>query len=552
MKRTTLRTSAIALGVAAALPATAQEWNLGWGGFVHQHVAFGNNDVKVKPVEVKNLHYKVSGDHNGRDDEGDYEITVKFAAANSDWSFQAAVGNNQINDDGEVFLVPTEAARTALRNFLDLPDTSEANDQIKKVYIESAMIDSSDVYQAMTLEQLNEFLGDDSPFSLGANQKLNGMEIIIVDGDVDPDDVGDQINLANAYDQAVSAAAAFNADPVNKAVKRSGGAQHSNMEVHFKPSVTLDSGLTFAATIEFEGDDAGIDESSLSISSESLGTLKLGKHGAPLMMVGAPSVGLGINSGDHPNFIPVDHGSGAVYSTAAPTGGAAGKQQRISYQTPANMLGGLQAGLAYAVGNTDGRNSGYLKKSKGAGEVSDIIDFGVKFAQPFGESNVALSMRYSTAKQEGAEQNPREFGIGAEFGFGGFTVGGAYADTERESSAGKDLSSNGWNLGISYAMEAWKFGIETYQGEYDNGDEHSVSKIAASRTLGPGVSWDFYALTASSKKTVTNTSVGVAGARTVNAYNGQDYYPGVGLVDSTARVTEKSGTAFGTAIKLTF
>ena len=62
MKRTTLRTSAIALGIAAALPATAQEWNLGWGGFIHQHVAFGNNEVKVKPVEVKNLHYKISGD----------------------------------------------------------------------------------------------------------------------------------------------------------------------------------------------------------------------------------------------------------------------------------------------------------------------------------------------------------------------------------------------------------------------------------------------------------------------------------------------------------
>ena len=117
------------------------------------------------------------------------------------------------------------------------------------------------------------------------------------------------------------------------------------------------------------------------------------------------------------------------------------------------MLGGLQAGIAYAAGNTDGRNSGYLKTAENDGNLSDIIDLGVKFAQPFGESNVALSMRYSTAKQEGAGQNPREFGVGAEFGFGGFTIGGAYADTERESSAGKDLSSNGWNLGISYAME---------------------------------------------------------------------------------------------------
>ena len=47
MKRTALRTSAIALGVAAALPATAQEWNLAWGGFMNQHVVFGSTETKT-------------------------------------------------------------------------------------------------------------------------------------------------------------------------------------------------------------------------------------------------------------------------------------------------------------------------------------------------------------------------------------------------------------------------------------------------------------------------------------------------------------------------
>ena len=36
-----LSASAIALGIAAA-PAAAQEWNLDWGGYMNQHVAFGD------------------------------------------------------------------------------------------------------------------------------------------------------------------------------------------------------------------------------------------------------------------------------------------------------------------------------------------------------------------------------------------------------------------------------------------------------------------------------------------------------------------------------
>ncbi|MCR9140387.1 MAG: porin [Alphaproteobacteria bacterium] len=42
MKKQLLCTSAIALGVAAAAPASAQDWNLDWGGFYNQHIAFGD------------------------------------------------------------------------------------------------------------------------------------------------------------------------------------------------------------------------------------------------------------------------------------------------------------------------------------------------------------------------------------------------------------------------------------------------------------------------------------------------------------------------------
>ena len=42
MKKHLLSTSAIALGVAVAAPASAEEWNLDWGGFMNQHVVYAD------------------------------------------------------------------------------------------------------------------------------------------------------------------------------------------------------------------------------------------------------------------------------------------------------------------------------------------------------------------------------------------------------------------------------------------------------------------------------------------------------------------------------
>jgi len=42
LKKQILSTSAIALGVAMAAPASAQEWNLDWGGFANTHVGFSD------------------------------------------------------------------------------------------------------------------------------------------------------------------------------------------------------------------------------------------------------------------------------------------------------------------------------------------------------------------------------------------------------------------------------------------------------------------------------------------------------------------------------
>ncbi|MCY4208301.1 MAG: porin [Roseovarius sp.] len=497
MKRTTLRTSAIALGVAAALPATAQEWSLGWGGMIHQHFAFGSSEVKR------------SG--NPRD----FEFDGSAAAGRQPAHIRVRVVDRPVTGGNNV-AVPDSGSGN-----LDLDLTAGRN-----FYITPTAADGSP-YSGTIWDVYNRLFTDDA-LPTGVNADAYTINIVAPSTAEAPNAQRNRLNAAIADSNY------------------SGNGQHSNTEVHFMPSITLDSGLTFGATIEFEGDKEGVDQSFISVSSDSLGTLKIGKHGKTGLGVGAPSVGIGINSGDHHNFIAVDKGSGAMSGTNTsiiPT------NDRISYKTPKNSLG-FEFGISYAPGGDDGnRKSGFITSKPSAnganpGDMSDNIDVAFKFEQALGEASFALGMRYGTAKEEGAKKNPRNLGVGAEIGFGGFTFGGAYADVERDSLA---RSSSGWSLGASYNMEAWTFGIETYQGEADDGDEHSVSKIAASRELGPGVTWDIYAVTASSERSGTSWVVVEPGTA-----NSAEYEDTRRLRLPVTGTSKASGNAFGTAIKLKF
>ena len=530
MKRTTLRTSAIALGVAAALPATAQEWNLAWGGFIHQHVAFGSTDVKtlttIPEITLKDTEYTSA---TGKLEI--YRLSGGERVANVD---PVSVTLKALDERPENFNLydSEEDSRYFVGSISDLVTALSAAAGTEGA-IHTAYINDYDDTKIM--------FEDDETAETYAQRVLAGLHVDdIVDSetqDISKLTIEFLYNLPDPEEGEVATTAnqAFlHNDPskvqegdVEEAIaKYDGSGMHSNTEVHFKPSITLENGLTFGATIEFEGDQEAVDQSFISISSESLGTLKLGKHGKTGLGVHAPSVGIGINSGDHVNFIAVDPEGGAMSGTNSSIIGTA---DRVSYTTPKNSLGGFEFGISYAPGGDNAkddikdisgnsRRSGFLTKKKTG--MSDNVDVAFKFEQPFGDANFALGMRYGTAKEEGATKNPRNFGIGASVGFGGFTFGGSYADVERATLA---KSSSGWNLGASYAMGAWTFGIETYQGEADDGDEHSVSKIAASRKLGPGVDWDLYAITASSKNTI-----------------------------SSSERKDASGNAFGTAIKLTF
>ncbi|MCY4317254.1 MAG: porin [Roseovarius sp.] len=482
MKRTTLRTSAIALGAAVALPATAQEWNVGWGGYMRQYVLFGSTEHKQSGASLPAF----------------MDIKVEYGSLPSGDS-------------------PPSLTDVTAGTALDL----SANDLAEKIYVDAA-----------------NYLNLDTAPNLGSGSTANKAEditiVVVETADADAED-GDGNGRARV-------------EAVNKSVDRNGGAQRRDTEIHFKPSVTLENGITFGAYVELEGDGAGVDESHMTISSDSLGRFVLGADDSmgKNLMVAAPEVtAFWTDDGIHGSFIPVYTGSGSPAAIASKTEvGGNNDVMRISYMTPS--LGGLTLGVSYAADNkNNGNNSGYLTKDKANGNLSDILDLGLRFSQSLGEATVTLGARYGTAKQTlvgKADKKPREAGVGVNVGFGAFTLGGSYTDSQRYDKDGNDQSSNGFSLGLEYDMDGpWVFGINTHQGEWDNGDEHSIAKIGATRTLGTGVSWDLYAVTAKSERS-TSTNV---------------ILPGTGGTDEArtraiSYMEKASGTLFGTAINLNF
>ncbi|MEM6482542.1 MAG: porin [Pseudomonadota bacterium] len=322
---------------------------------------------------------------------------------------------------------------------------------------------------------------------------------------------------------------------------------HQNAEIIFTPSVTLDNGLTFGYQVQFEALNSGttnprnnslIDESYVTISGDSLGTLDIGYENSAgyKMSAGAPSVSsMFINSPSISAFIPFSATvpglfRNAVISSFTEVSGN-NDVARITYYTPS--FNGLTLGVSYApTGAVNAANNFVVDRNV---VLSDIFDVGVAYSGSFGTTDVYLSARYGTGDDPAGSSDPDTWAIGANVTFGGITVGGSYA--ENNDTGVGDLDTNGYSFGVSYdAPGPWSFSGELYIGEVEGqaggvfgafGDhDYEAYQVAASRDIGPGVDWDIYLVY-------------------LEADNGGAPFPGLaaGKVD---------GTAIGTAINLSF
>ena len=294
----------------------------------------------------------------------------------------------------------------------------------------------------------------------------------------------------------------------------------TNSEIIFRPSVTLDNGLTFGVNVQMEALNGGdgqneIDESYAYMESDTLGRIEAGSHNSAgyLLSKGAPSVGsMAINSPSISAFVPFLSAQGfrqAGISSYTEVAGnndveVAGNNdvQRLTYFTPS--FNGLVVGVSYApssAGNASNNAPVNFNKSAQVTDISDItdiFDIGAAYDQSFGAVDLGLSARWGTGNSNVAGiDDPTTWSVGANLGVSGFTFGGSYGENDNGVASGAG-DNEGFSLGVSYDVAGpWTVGLETYQGELKNADgapdsDYETYKLAGSRSLGSGVSWDVY------------------------------------------------------------
>jgi len=259
-------------------------------------------------------------------------------------------------------------------------------------------------------------------------------------------------------------------------------------EIIFNGSTTLDNGIQVGVQVQLEAQTCSdqIDEHFMWFSG-GFGRVNLGgENSAAYLMAyasAAPSHwSHGVNS---PNFSHTGIGLTTAIDISSDS-------QKITYFTP--RMAGFQLGVSYTpendeAGSGDGYNSSYsgFPADNEVDEQSEIIEVGVNYVNKFDNVSVAISGGYATAdlEAEGAMTDDQEmWNVGAQIGFMGFTVGGAYKNNDQ----GMDSDEETWNVGVRYATGPWGVGVQYTHVELDDSDgELDATEIGGSYAFGPGM-----------------------------------------------------------------
>ncbi|MEL7187654.1 MAG: porin [Pseudomonadota bacterium] len=252
-----------------------------------------------------------------------------------------------------------------------------------------------------------------------------------------------------------------------------------NAEIFFLPSITLDNGLKFGANVQLESAGATgtadtIDESYMFVRG-SFGEINLGSENSAgyKMHYAAPNVAIiSLNSPSTTQYIAWGgQATGIFRGTIGGTyleNNRNNDADRITYYTP--RFAGFQVGASYA--RDASQDSNAQADINAFGTTHDIFDLGANYVNDFGGVNLALSARWGIATIEPAAanqagQDPTVLGFGANVGFGGFTIGGSWAE---QNDAGQ-LDGTAYDIGAKYSTGPWSFSLTYFHGENTQGEQ---------------------------------------------------------------------------------
>ena len=327
--------------------------------------------------------------------------------------------------------------------------------------------------------------------------------------------------------------------------QRIGFDQHSDGEVHFNGSVTLDNGIKIKTRVELESNSADtasgrnsnvingapgstnaadtIDEHWMRISG-SFGEIRMGSGdpaGQAMTTGYLGTWGTGVGQ-----LLAFDTGDW-ITKPATVSAGTVGRvdlssdAEQISYFTP--RMSGLQVGVGYVPSGQEDVNN---QRSLSGAADTDGWSFGVNYVGKFGGAGVGIAAGYATATESTAgRSDPQVWAIAGRVDIaGGIRVQASYADKDSQDTLSTGLTAAAgqetFEAGVRYMFGPNAMSL-TYLNSETTGsvgattaDETEVMAIAYRRTLGPGVSWKVTAMFA-------DYDDGAAGAAAANSNSGE-------------------------------
>ncbi|MDE1174898.1 MAG: porin [Parvibaculaceae bacterium] len=189
---------------------------------------------------------------------------------------------------------------------------------------------------------------------------------------------------------------------------------------------------------------------------------------------------------------------------------------KISYFTP--RIVGFQLGASFTpdVGLNDPQNNGFGSFIQNDGTINTAVDLALNYSGDFDGFTIGTDGFYSWGQTDdatgvSADSDPQEWGFGANLGYAGFTLGGAYYRSldlaanahgglanGRNSSNARASAYTGdknetWTAGLSYGTGPWTVGVayltskEKSQDALVDGGKNNFWQVGGGYELGAGV-----------------------------------------------------------------
>ncbi|SCA56368.1 conserved exported hypothetical protein [Candidatus Terasakiella magnetica] len=284
---------------------------------------------------------------------------------------------------------------------------------------------------------------------------------------------------------------------------------YSVAEVYFRGSTKLDNGLTVGVNIDtFKSGgtalDAASDDTFLSVSSDSLGSVKVGSTKGVSFGLSTfhSDAGIGMTGSFSVDEFAQDV-SGLGWGTALSTTDG----HKVVYLTP--NLGGVQAGVSYGLVNESNVGSANLQTAGNdiqyqagiayrgdLGGVAVSADYNYEMIEDGGLTGVGVA---STATDGTATDsvdtisNPESHRVGLAVTVAGFKVAAGYRKTDNVGTV-SDKDSDAWEAGVKYATGPYAVSLGYTKVEQDDDgtaaaqeDTSELWVASGSYNLGAGV-----------------------------------------------------------------